>query len=437
MYYFLLFLFGLLGIENYILGSRICLNVKMKRRWSVFVGMGLYIFPVIKWGNNLDVIYIWKTAIAIITVFFCMSQNIKKRLANTFVLIFILTCIEQILCVILEPVVEKIIWQNEDILENILLEAAICLVLFIFQMLKKGWKREGLKIGDTIVYLVVGAMGAMLLFTITGLEVADDQMNNARFSFMCNILIPAASASVGALGILILYINKLNDRLKEYLKKEKELHQTQENYYRILQEKEADTKKFRHDMNNHIMCLYDLLKEDNSEQALDYLESMQYQMKEIQNKCYITGNQILDAILNYHLLPLNALVDVKVQGKCTGELQISNMEFCIIIANLVQNATEAVKRDGLENAFIDVELHTGKENFCFEISNLTADLRPVSGNRFLSSLKEDNENHGIGLKNVEETVRKNQGIIEMENKDGVFKVKVILPLEDKSSRLRG
>ncbi|QAT62948.1 GHKL domain-containing protein [Acidilutibacter cellobiosedens] len=48
-------------------------------------------------------------------------------------------------------------------------------------------------------------------------------------------------------------------------------------------------------------------------------------------------------------------------------------------------------------------------------------------NGILLTLKDDEKNHGIGLKSVEEAVNRNNGHIKIHYDDKEFKVTVILP----------
>ena len=44
----------------------------------------------------------------------------------------------------------------------------------------------------------------------------------------------------------------------------------------------------------------------------------------------------------------------------------------------------------------------------------------------LKSLKKDEKNHGIGIRNVKEIVKKHKGSLNFELKDGLFKAEVYL-----------
>lgn len=52
------------------------------------------------------------------------------------------------------------------------------------------------------------------------------------------------------------------------------LLETQADYYKMLLEKEDETRKFRHDMSNHIICIDALSQEKKYDEMQSYLSSL-------------------------------------------------------------------------------------------------------------------------------------------------------------------
>ena len=48
-----------------------------------------------------------------------------------------------------------------------------------------------------------------------------------------------------------------------------------------LLEKEEETRKYRHDMNNHLMCLSALAEAENIPEIRDYLSNLQNQFRSV------------------------------------------------------------------------------------------------------------------------------------------------------------
>ena len=124
---------------------------------------------------------------------------------------------------------------------------------------------------------------------------------------------------------------------------EKQIHMKdmQKKYYDTLLERENDTRKFRHDMSNHLICLENLAREDNLEALRKYLGQMREQMQEIQKKSYSVGNDILNILTNHYVSLLDDNTRVTVSGFIhTGT---DEMKLCTIYANLLQNAVEELE----------------------------------------------------------------------------------------------
>ena len=122
------------------------------------------------------------------------------------------------------------------------------------------------------------------------------------------------------------------------------MRNSQKNYYEMLLQKEEETRKYRHDITNHLMCLKALADDKKTELVSHYIETLQKDMQQIQNKNYDTGNLILDILLNYHTGRIRKKTQVRVIGKCNDAIPIDEVDLCCIFANLFQNAVEAVNR---------------------------------------------------------------------------------------------
>ncbi|MBR6242018.1 MAG: Spo0B domain-containing protein, partial [Ruminococcus sp.] len=68
-------------------------------------------------------------------------------------------------------------------------------------------------------------------------------------------------------------------------------------YYEKINRIYAEFRSFRHDYKNHVLCLRGLIAADKTDEALEYMETMQ-DMSSLGKNRYNTGNVIIDALLS-------------------------------------------------------------------------------------------------------------------------------------------
>lgn len=178
-----------------------------------------------------------------------------------------------------------------------------------------------------------------------------------------------------------------------------------EEFYKFQQR----TKKLMHDNKQHAELISNLIKQQEYDLSLDYINKVQNAYKINQVKEY-TRNKIIDAILNSKLEEcskenIKVDIDIKIPEK-TG---IDKIDLCIIIGNLFDNAIEASKKvedEARRNITITLKLVENK--FIFKIVNTYDGVINVQADKILTT-KGKRDEHGIGLMNVKDTVKKYNG----------------------------
>ena len=222
-------------------------------------------------------------------------------------------------------------------------------------------------------------------------------------------------------------IKNVNDRMEKIVFIEHELKVLQEKYYKELLSREEDTRKYRHDMHNHLLCLQQYAKSGKIEKVVEYTEELQKKMSNIQHKCFFTGNHILDILVNNYFSPLEE-TEVIVQGMCRDDIAISDVDFCTIFSNLIENAVEEINRQDIKKKYIKIYIRQGKEYCTIEIRNSLEMIDESKKVTIGETSKSDKRNHGIGLKNIKEAIEKNGGVLKIEKQGGEFFVSVSLKM---------
>ena len=240
---------------------------------------------------------------------------------------------------------------------------------------------------------------------------------------------PLALIGVWFIGVLMIYVREVNNQLLDKQRQERELYAAQKKYYEVLLEKERDTRKYRHDMNNYLVCLTTLEENRDWEGLHTYLEGMQEQMLEIRSGTYHMGNDILNSLTSYFLGDLDKQIRVSVSGCLDQRSAIDPLGLSVIYSNLLKNAVEETNRclqQKESEPQICVTLQNGDRTTQIEVENTLAAERD-EGELPVSSAKERERNHGFGLENVGRQVERLEGQICFEKREKTFYVKVVLP----------
>lgn len=230
-----------------------------------------------------------------------------------------------------------------------------------------------------------------------------------------------------ALGILLFFIityilNKLVDkRIANY---------QNDLLTRHYNEVEAIYKKmrgWRHDYHNHIQTMKAYLDLEKFEDMKAYLNELDKDLTEI-DTVLKTGNVMVDAILNSKIsLAIKQNININAKATVPKNLQISDIDLCTIIGNLMDNSMEAtIKLQNPNERFIRVYIREMKEQLYICITNsVGGDIRKTHLGYISTKL---GTGHGFGLKRVDSIVNKYNGFINRQSEEGVFATEVILPI---------
>lgn len=308
----------------------------------------------------------------------------------------------------------------ENIWLSFALDSALVLVLTMILLIKKKIKIVSISHISFKHYMLLLITGIAFAYYLTAAWVLGLDKGNS----MENRLTVLSLNLSGLIFMAICFAYIVNSQRKTHLKNENEvkslLLKSQEEYYAMLLNKNEETRKFRHDISNHLYCMYTLFKQGEYEKLDDYFQDMNVSLNELKAEIS-TGNSIVDGII-YDLKGQYKEVKFKWKGKIPSELSLTNMDICTIFANLLKNAFESAIET--EEKIVEVSAKMQGGNLFVSIINHTKQTPQIVNGVFISSKK--TAGHGYGMKNVKECLKKNQGYLETKYEDGVFIVEVIL-----------
>lgn len=184
---------------------------------------------------------------------------------------------------------------------------------------------------------------------------------------------------------------------------------------------------WRHDYHNHIQTMKAFRALGKNNKLDEYLAELETDLSGI-DTVLKTGNVMADAILNSKIsLAKSRRIAVIAKAMVPAELTVSEIDLCVIIGNLLDNAIEANMRlaeetQRLLRMYIDVKGDT----LYLSVTNASGGEIITSAGRFLSA--KPGGSHGFGLMRVERLVDKYKGYIKCRHEEGAFTAEILLPL---------
>lgn len=188
-----------------------------------------------------------------------------------------------------------------------------------------------------------------------------------------------------------------------------------------------EIRSIKHDMQAHMVILQYYLETENYEKAKTYLEDMKGHQN-FEKWIFIdTGNDLVNAILNDTLSQSSKKILFSHDGMLPENLRMEEYEVCTLFSNLFSNAKEACERLEHSEPVIYMEVKSEGDFYFIKIQNPIEWEIDVKNLGNITS-KENQKEHGYGLKNIIEVVERYNGEIDFVVMDQIFCVEIALIL---------
>ncbi|MCM1256687.1 MAG: GHKL domain-containing protein [Roseburia sp.] len=247
----------------------------------------------------------------------------------------------------------------------------------------------------------------------------------ASFDYKSELTLIGLSA-ICLINVSTFYLyDKVNDVYRETLdsKVMEERIAMHENQSALMKQSQENIRSLWHDMKNHLLLLETYISQAEYEKASQYIKNIQDYMY-VPGQHVNSGNYEVDAILNYRLDKAEKMgCQIKTKLKVPDCSFMSDFDLNMILGNLLDNALEALEHT--KNKYLSVELKYEKGILVIRICNSYDGTLQQNGREFVTR-KQDRKNHGLGLRNVEQIVKKYNGEQMIQTEDAIFKTSVIL-----------
>ncbi len=398
----------------------------------ISIGLLFLLVVTIYWGALfLTDFFVLKEIFVLFSITVIMNVYFRTNIIKGFVLSFLyqgLLLSVDYLCILIIKYIfpEEVLLRFENPIEMTLMVLICKMLLFgIVIGIKKRWGYDkSLKSITDFEWIRFSYFPIMTIVAITAIMVNFDMLNEKK---EMNTLVVIAFGLV-IMNIIVFYL--MNDIVKREIKiqenkifRDRVKHQT--DMYRSISENFDKQQKKTHEYKNQLGCIEGMLSNGRIEDTLNYVQmlngSLQKEMDLIE-----TNNVIVNAIVNTkykEATEKNIVMAFKIND--LSKLILSDEDIVIILSNLLSNAIEACEKiEG--KRVIKLKFINEESMIVLSVKNTVKD-QCNKENEIYKTTKEDNINHGIGLINIRDTVKKYNGECVITDNKNEFYFSIIIP----------
>ena len=150
-------------------------------------------------------------------------------------------------------------------------------------------------------------------------------------------------------------------------------------YYAEVEEMFSKMRGWRHDYRHHIQTMKAHAKAGEYAEIDAYLDMLDADLTEVETVIR-TGNRMADAILNSKLsIAAKHNIRIKAEARIPVALSVPEIDLCIILGNLLDNATEACAALPEEDRLIRLYMEMKGTYLYISVTNTAPGGKKISG----------------------------------------------------------
>ena len=383
---------------------------------------------------NVDDDFTIHAALTFLVLFFIKTKWWKKIFV-AFSSLEILAAVEDIFIVLRDQLDQHLKWPGDLVKTAVFIVAGLMLLIieFLFFFFLKRLRDQHDNVPLPLLSTV--AVSFLVSFFVSMMK---DMYAEYVYEFIRSIVLIMALLIILVLLALYFYIRvnrKERDDLRAANKINEQLVESQTKFFETTARSDNEIRAMRHDMRNNIQVLMLLLEKGEYDKMGDYLKEMGDNLISADVSAR-TGNMIADAIIaDKKTGAMSRGIKLKSTGKIEGP-EISPVDMCKILANLLDNAIEASSKDelkdiGEENKEIDLQFKKTDNFFMISVTNPCHKAPRTKDGKIVTS-KEDSKNHGFGLQNIESAASNYGGEVNYSCEEKpygfLFRSEIVFPI---------
>ena len=197
------------------------------------------------------------------------------------------------------------------------------------------------------------------------------------------------------------------------------------NQYEEIKNIYLNMRGWRHDYHNHLQTIKAHLALNQLDEVQKYLLELEHDLNRVDS--YVkSGNLMADAVLNSKIsIAENKSINVTCNAELPEKLVITDIDMCVILGNLLDNATESCMKIEENKRFIRIYIAVFKKQLYISIQNSAKEELDFNEKNYISTKRGE---HGLGIKRVKILVDKYNGYLNLQNEPGIFASEITIPL---------
>lgn len=254
--------------------------------------------------------------------------------------------------------------------------------------------------------------------------IVEKDFTEIPFEFRCYFIIAICFMHI---FVPVFFVkNRVSDWYEKGQRHHKELLELELEHFSKYKEQQEETKRFRHDITNHLNVIETLINADKIEKAKEYVGSLLSEVSEL-SPDVVTGDEMLDCIVSQKWENMKKKnINFHLEGVLDKGLTWEPIDICGVFANALDNSIEACEMVKEEK---EVHMHLKKTNSFYYIEIKNSTILNEGGFKFEKrfTTKKNKALHGFGHENIQKIVSKYGGTVSTECVENYFVLNIIVP----------
>jgi len=188
---------------------------------------------------------------------------------------------------------------------------------------------------------------------------------------------------------------------------------------------ESQTALYRHNMRHHLNAIDAFLSAGDAEQAQEYIRSVQADVEAITPKHYCENELVNLLCSSFTAKAEHQAVRLTVNAQVPNQLPLSDTSLSSLLSNGLENALHAVSALDEDERQIRFSCNTRAGKLLIEIKNPYRGEITIQNGLPVSP----REGHGYGCRSILSIAQQHGGLCTFEAEQGLFTLRVVLPLQ--------